>query len=527
MRKPTVSPFRLLPSPVRRPRRRLDALCARLARKGHSESLLPGLLAALPAEVSWTGKGLSRLPATGALIVIANHPLGWWDEILLLGLMARYRPDFRLLADPARRPAALRDSYLTEATASAHLAQGGAVGVFPVAGGPALPAQERPWRQDLIAWIQAARQPVVPVFIQGRGERVGRRPSQVQVQVGLPISPAEWENLPDTARLSRYLRTRTYALGSGLPVPAFFRPRLARTPQPEPLAPAGDAARLAAEVAALPPAQCLCRQDRFAVYVAQAEQIPALLAEIGRCRELTFRTVGEGTGYPCDTDEYDLYYRHLFLWDEQAGTIAGAYRLGPGDEIMRRYGKQGFYLHSLFKMKAAFAPWLQQALELGRSFVLPDYQRQRLPLFLLWKGIYTYLAAHPQYRYLIGPVSISNDYTPLSRSFIVAFIRRYYFDEALARHVRPRKPFRPARGQVDPEALAEGITGGDLRQADRVIDALEPAHARLPILLKKYIKQNARIIGFNVDPKFNQALDGLIIMDMRDIPEETVTGMER
>ncbi|RMG67545.1 MAG: GNAT family N-acetyltransferase, partial [Bacteroidetes bacterium] len=228
-----------------------------------------------------------------------------------------------------------------------------------------------------------------------------------------------------------------------------------------------------------------------------------------------------------DSDEYDLYYWHLFLWDQKASQLAGAYRLGPGDEIMARYGKRGFYLHSLFRMKAAFHPWLAQAVELGRSFVLPDYQRQRLPLFLLWKGIYTFLGRHTQYRYLLGPVSISNDYRPLSRSFIVAFIRRYYFDAELARLVRPRKAFRPARGQADPEALAEGVGNGDLRQADMVLDALEPAHARLPILLKKYIKQNARIIGFNVDPKFNQALDGLIIMDLKDLPVETARGMER
>ena len=199
--------------------------------------------------------------------------------------------------------------------------------------------------------------------------------------------------------------------------------------------------------------------------------------------------------------------------------------MGLGREIMDMYGKKGFYLSSLFKIQKPFQPWLEKGVELGRSFVKNEYQRQRLPLYLLWKGIHTWLEQNPHYQYLLGPVSISNSYTQLSRDLIVALIKTYYYDEELATFISPKKQFRPKIKKVEVSSLVEGISG-DLSIADRILAEIEPQHLRLPVLLKKYIKQNARIIGFNVDPKFSDSLDGLIVLDLKNVPDETKTLMK-
>ena len=143
---------------------------------------------------------------------------------------------------------------------------------------------------------------------------------------------------------------------------------------------------------------------------------------------MTFREVGEGTNTSIDIDEYDFYYYHLFIWDTEENRIAGAYRIGKGKEIIEIYGVKGFYINSLFRIKKSFMPVLSESLELGRSFVTRDYQKKAFPLFLLWKGIMVFLLKHSGYRYLIGPVSISNDLSGFSKSLIVEFIRSYFFD---------------------------------------------------------------------------------------------------
>ncbi|MBK9015008.1 MAG: GNAT family N-acetyltransferase [Saprospiraceae bacterium] len=166
------------------------------------------------------------------------------------------------------------------------------------------------------------------------------------------------------------------------------------------------------------------------------------MQEIGRLRELTFRVVGEGTGKTRDLDEYDLYYRQLILWDRESKQIAGGYRMGIGDEIFERYGAAGFYISSLFKIKEGFHPYMKKSVELGRSFIVPDHQRKRLPLFLLWKGILYFLLKNPRFSYLYGPVSISKYYSNLSRGVIVAYIKKYFYNNELAHFLKPRKPFK-------------------------------------------------------------------------------------
>jgi putative hemolysin len=247
--------------------------------------------------------------------------------------------------------------------------------------------------------------------------------------------------------------------------------------------------------------------------------------ELGRLREITFRAVGEGTNHSVDLDEYDLYYNQLFVWDNVAKRIVGAYRVGKGKEILRRYGIKGFYLQSLFRMNRKFISTLNQSLELGRSFIVEDYQRRPMPLFLLWKGILYFMLKHTEYRYLIGPVSISNNFSQFSRGLIMQYIREHHYDAKLGRYVKPRTRYNVPGYNVDEEIILE-VTG-DLNQFDRFIKEVEPNDYTMPILLKRYLKLNGKIIGFNLDPKFNDALDGFLVLDLYDVPMETISSLSK
>jgi putative hemolysin len=243
-------------------------------------------------------------------------------------------------------------------------------------------------------------------------------------------------------------------------------------------------------------------------------------------REITFREVGEGTNRSIDIDEFDLYYHQMFIWDEEAERIVGAYRIGKGKDILEQYGKRGFYLQSLFKISDDFKPVLNESLELGRSFVIREYQRKPMPLFLLWKGILYFLLKNPEYRYLIGPVSISNNYSKISKDLIIRFILQNHLNWKMAQFVKPRNSYKFKSDNPDFNILMENMER-DINRLDKAIGDLDELNSGLPVLLKKYIKLNAKIIAFNVDPKFNNCLDGLIMLDVNDVPKSTIESLSK
>jgi len=279
------------------------------------------------------------------------------------------------------------------------------------------------------------------------------------------------------------------------------------------VAPAIPHALLKAEIECLPAEQRLVASGNFTVQYARAAQIPWCLQEIGRLRELTFRTVGEGTNKASDVDLFDAYYLHLFLWDSQAEMIVGAYRMGLADEILARYGKRGLYTQSLFKYGPRLLETLNPAIELGRSFVRGEYQRSYSPLVLLWRGIGRFVLRSPQYAVLFGPVSISNSYAPVSRRLMVEYLRTNNSETGLARHVKPRHPFRAQRSTAWDEVEFANLK--DIEQLSRVIARIEHDNKGVPILLKQYLKLGGRLLGFNADDQFSDALDGLIMVDLR------------
>lgn len=278
-----------------------------------------------------------------------------------------------------------------------------------------------------------------------------------------------------------------------------------------PLAPEVSRALLKAEIDSLPAEQRLLESPGFHVYYARAAQIPWCLQEIGRLRELSFRAAGEGTGKPSDIDLFDAYYLHLFVWDARQHAIVGAYRMGLTDEILARYGKRGLYTHSLFKYGSPLLRRLRPAIELGRSFVRPEYQRSYSPLLLLWRGIGRFVARSPRYALLIGPVSISNDYAPLSRRLMVDFLSLHNGEAELSRHVKPRRPLKTS----GMPALPGAALLSDIEDVSRAVAQIERDAKGVPILLKQYLKLGGRLLGFSVDRHFGDALDGLIAVDLR------------
>ena len=511
---------------------------------------------------------LENIPKEGPFIVVSNHPFGALDGLAMLWAIARVRSDFKVMAnfllqnvEPIKdyfiavNPFETRKEAYSNLTglkaAMMHLEQGHSLGLFPAGEvssfqGDLGTIADKKWASSALKILRNSKVPVVPLFFDGKNSRVfhllglihanlrtlalpsemlRKKGEVIRMKIGKPIQSKDTDMFNNLEQYGRYLRAKTYALGSSFEVRRdYFRLfRIAKSPEtiidPVPIE------RIEQEISQLQSYRTLS-YDNFDCYVVSSDYIPGILQEIGRLREVTFRAVGEGTNKSIDLDEYDLYYNHLILWDREAKRIAGAYRVGNGEQILQQYGKKGFYISSLFRMNRNMNEMLGQSIELGRSFIVQDYQRHRLSLFLLWKGILFYLLSNTKYRYIIGPVSISNNYQEVSKELIIQFITRHHFDHQMSENVEPRNAFRPRIKNVDTDALVQA-TQADIKKMDRIISDIEPSSFTMPVLLKKYLQQNAKIIAFNCDPKFNNALDGLMYLDMMNLPADTIETLQR
>lgn len=282
-----------------------------------------------------------------------------------------------------------------------------------------------------------------------------------------------------------------------------------------PVNPPVDPEKISADIKSLGDDATYCDEKRFSVFIASAEQIPSLLEEICRLREIAFREVGEGTGEATDRDEFDDHYLHAILWDKEEDRIAGGYRIGLTDEILGRFGPAGLYCSSLFQFEPEFLDFLNPGFELGRSFVALDYQRMMQPLALLWRGIGRLMVEKKRYRYLFGPVSISQNYTPISKHLLVEFMKKERSHPRLSNLVKPRNAFQSLT-DLESRQISESLT--TIQEVSARIAQSEPDGKGIPILLKHYLKLNATVLNFNVDPSFSNALDALLLVDMAQIP---------
>lgn len=526
------------------------------------------LLSKLDITFEVSDDDLARIPTTGPFIVVANHPFGGLDDLILLRIFSALRPDFRIFTNPILQKCTCLDDYILPGTAFSsfgrhessreellkvahYLKSGACIGIFPSGKVSGYDIDSNritdvQWRSNVLRFIRNAGVPVVPVFFKGSNsllfqlmgmvmpalqsfklpsEMLNKKNSSIVLRIGKPIPAKDMVEFTDISRYGRYLRAKTYALGTSLEVKKFFTPVDERLPQAEEIISPIPAGQLNEEVNGLDPGRMLFEVDSFKIFCAPASELPSIILEIGRLREETFRLVGEGTNKKIDLDEYDIYYRHLFIWDSEAMKIVGAYRLGMGKEIMAAYGIKGFYINSLFRISDEFRPVVNAAIELGRSFIVQEYQRKPLSLYCLWKGILYFLIKHPEYLFLVGPVSISNRFTNFSRSLIIEYIKKHHFDEEMARFVKPRHEFTPDTGSIDKEILIEGAA--DLGKFDKHIRDVEIEDSGMPVLLKKYLSLNGRIVAFNLDPAFNDALDGLLVLDVTNVPKNVIQSLSK
>jgi len=511
---------------------------------------------------------LKRIPKSGSAILVCNHPFGGLEGILLIKILLQVRSDIQIVStqllqkiDPISEFYLEEDSFqkkgekvgLNSGTekASAHLEKGGLLCIFPAGdvsqfdGSRVL--SDKQWQHSTLKFIKQQKVPVVPVHFQGNNSRLFymmgnihsslknmklpteilyQRKKPIKIRIGNPVLVKEQDRFSDIYQYGRYLRAKTYLLSSKIEVKRFFNYSLKRQQRIEPVAEPVPHDKIIAELQSLGSEFLLFRMKNYMVYCVPTKRIPNILLEIGRLREETFRLVGEGTNRSIDLDEFDLYYNQMFIWDSETEMIAGAYRIGKGAEIIHKYGVRGFYVHSLFRIKDDLQEMLNQAMELGRSFVVKEYQKKPMPLFLLWKGILYFTLKNPEYRYLIGPVSVSDDYSTTSKEMIIRFIMAHHFDWKLAKSITPRNSYKFKTDDQNLNVIMQTMDN-DINSLDKFIGDVDELNSGLPVLLKKYIKLNAKIIGFNVDPKFNNCLDGLIALDLCDIPPNTIESLSK
>jgi putative hemolysin len=520
-----------------------------------------GILDGLGIKIEIDEKDLKNIPAEGAFIAIANHPYGGVEGLILLKILCMQRPDVKIMANFILKKIPNLAEYFVAVnpfenvknTSSisglkstlAFLKQGTPIGIFPAGEVSAYnthsqKVMDKKWSPVVGKIISKAGVPVLPIYFHGNNGlvfnllgmihptlRTARLPYElfnkkgytIKVRIGKPIGYEEIQSLTLENRVLPYLRARTYALGSGIEVKKFFNGKIfSIKKRAEAIIPETSLNLLLKDLKTVED-RLVMSEKNYDVYLSSAASMPNIINEIGRLREITFREIGEGTNKKIDLDEYDIYYNHLFIWDREAQKIVGAYRVGKGDEIFFRYGRKGFYIANLFKVKSGLNPIMKTGLELGRSFVRKEYQQKALPLFLLWKGLLMFTAKNPQYRYMFGPVSISNNFSKLSKELIIAFIKKNCYDYTLSKFIRPKKAFDFNVKETDSEELLKNK--GTVKSLDSLISEIEIDHNKVPVLLRQYIQLNAKIIGFNVDPKFNDSIDGFLVLTIKNIPEET------
>jgi len=533
----------------------------------HDANAAGRLLKAL--GITWEAgpEELERIPRSGPLLVVANHPFGLLDAAILANALPAVRLDVRILANsllagvaelhqwcifvnPFGSRSAVGENARALLEAAAWLRSGGALVVFPAG-----EVAHFDWRRGTLAdpdWnpavariAQRTSAAAVPIFFEGANsvgfqlagvlhpglrtaslprELLNKRGRHIRVRIGRPVRPVTLQSFNGAKEAIEYLRCRTYLLDDAAAGAAGLTRGLPLSMLPakrqEPVAAASGPDRLAVEIASLPPGSKLCDNGEFAVYLASETAFPGVVGEIGRLRELAFRQVGEGTGRAVDLDRFDRHYQHLVLWHHGHGQVAGAYRLGPTPDILPVHGTRGLYTSTLFRFRKDLFERIGPAIELGRSFVRPEYQRQIAPLLLLWKGIARYVASRPECAVLFGGVSISNQYHAVSRHLMVRFLEAHRACD-LAGLVTPRSPYKSWQRQFRRIGIVSHVPAS-IEQLSGLVADLERDGKGVPILLRQYLKTGGKLLAFNVDRGFSHVLDALIMVDLRSAPTEVL-----
>lgn len=510
------------------------------------------------AGVSWqiSAQDLARIPSTGPVLVIANHAYGMADGLLKTLLISLVRSDYKqivnemlavfpklteryILVNAFDSTAARTQNTAPLREALAWLKSGHLLASFP-AGAVShrtwarSTALDPPWNPSIAMLARRSGATVVPMFFHGQNGRVfqwsglfssmlrtamiprsyaNARGTCIRVSIGEPISPDTLRPMRDRQAAIEYLRGSVYMLNSNKHDNSTNPPPPAR---PTPAAPTGGSCgAFTDEVARLPEDNHFGDSGKFSVYISKPTHIPGILSEIGRLREVTFRAAGEGTGNELDLDAFDGHYRHLFVWNRADNEVVGAYRLGLTDEILAAKGIDGLYTRTLFEYGQEMLDGLGPAIELGRSFIRPEYQRGFKPLMLLWRGISNFAARNLRYRHAFGVVSISNDYRDVSRHLITQFLMDTTRLPEYESLVRSRTPYEPRNEMDVNEMCSQCVTIEDI---DELVKKLEPSGMGVPVLVRQYLKLEAKLLApFNIDRGFADVIDGLMLVDFMQV----------
>ena len=483
-----------------------------------------------------------NIPATGRVVIVANHPLGALDGLALLRLVGEVRRDVKIVVTDilmnfnAVEGLLLPVDNLNKSTQKSSiedilssLNNDEAVIVFPAGEVSRIRpngVRDSKWTSGFLSFAKKTNSPILPMFVGARNsslfystsmvykplagmllahEIFNKKSKTINIKVGEPIAYQQIDRLPLVKKEKvKLLRRHLYRLAKGksslfLTEKTIAHPEERRAIKKE-----------------LKQAECLGEtKDGMKIYLFDYQPDSAVMHEIGRLREVTFRQVGEGTGRNRDLDKYDRDYRHLILWDEQELEIAGAYRLGEVKRLFEQESSRGIYSQELFDYDdEKMAPYFEQGIELGRSFVSPKYWGKR-SLDYLWYGIGAYLKRYPDIRYLFGPVSLSNSYPDLAKALIVGFYQHYFQDsDGLA---TARTPYRLSGEEVD--IVNNTVSGLDYAHDFRALrEQLTHMNVTVPTLYKQYAdlceEGGVRFMDFNIDADFGFCIDGLVMVDL-------------
>lgn len=503
-------------------------------------------------------EGLENIPKEGPCVIVSNHPHGMSDGLMFGDIAMRVRDDVRIVVNEwlhcvrGMRPYQIKvDVYGGEEAKRANMAgmreilkwlrEGHCILVFPSGSAASYSHRDRrviddPWQTNIASIIRKTKATVVPMHIAGRtgiffqvlstiakGVRANFLAREIlrdgrmrhTIKLGKPI-PAHTISMVETDEgLSDFLRLQSMLLR--YPEKSYAS---AAAGSQQTIAPHRPAEELQAEIDALP-AEALYYTNRASglqVYAVSAQQIPQIMQEIGIERERTFRAVGEGTGTPSDLDAYDDHYIHLIMWDSRAKRLAGAYRIGLTDKIIEEKGVKGIYNAAFFRFNPKLVEELKQGLEMGRAFITPEYQRLPASLDTLWMGIGQFLNRHPQYRYMYGTVSVSQDYTHTSRALMLSYLKQHEMHEEYAGMVRAYNPPRAYELlSEDARLLPAGMADPRLLVAS--VSAIEPDGKGIPVLLRQYLRLGGKMLSFGIDEDFGGTLDCLVLVDLTKTPE--------
>jgi putative hemolysin len=545
---------------------RLNSLYSRVHDEAHwvekdHDDFIGKALNLLGVNASLDQRELKSIPKSGPSVVVANHPFGVVEGLILMQMLKTVRPDVKIMANfmlgliPEMKehlisvdPFGRKKSHLGNISglkeAVKWVRSGGMLAVFPAGEVASLnikgaKVEDPVWSPTVGGIIKRTGASATPVFFHGRNsflfqaagmihpglrtallprENLKKKTGLVEFAVGNTVSGERLASLESKRDIVEYLRFRTYCLRSRFNKRRGSLPALKKKEQP-----IGERAarhRIVTELTMLGPQSVLVENNEFSVHEVHAADCPFILHEIGRLREKTFRKVGEGTGRSVDVDSFDNTFIHLVLWHKEKKEIAGAYRIARADEQLKRFGLKGIYSHSFFRFDPQFFDKVSPALELGRSFIRPSFQKNYYSLMMLWKGIASYLARNPQYRYLFGCVSISNDYATISREFMADSLMTYSGRADLAKLISPARPLKFKKLKSWKKTLP-GVSFTDHSDLEKVVQDIEGGGG-IPVLLRHYLKIGGRLVGFNIDPEFNNALDGLIVVDLLETSKRSL-----